>query len=51
MVQLINKNTGTIMWVADERAAEYIAAGHKPAVVVPPAPPIVEKPPVRRRKK
>lgn len=43
MILLINKFTGTEMWVADERAAEYLAAGHKPAVEVPPAPPLPKK--------
>ncbi len=43
MIKLINKITGTEMWVADERAAEYLAAGHKPAVEVPPAPPLPKK--------
>lgn len=37
MIKLINKLTGTEMWVANDRAAEYLAAGHKPAVEVPPA--------------
>ena len=32
MVKLINKVTGTEMWVADDRADEYLKAGHKPAV-------------------
>lgn len=46
---LINKVTGTPMWVANERVPEYLAAGHKPAVVVPPAPPVEKK--VTRKKK
>lgn len=29
MVKLINKRTGSAFWVADERAEEYKAAGHK----------------------
>ena len=33
MIKLINKVTGTEMYVRDDRAAEYMAAGHKPAVV------------------
>lgn len=33
MVKFVNKQTGTIMWVADERAEEYKAAGHKPAAI------------------
>ena len=31
MIKLINKTTGTPMWVADERVKEYLAAGHKSA--------------------
>ncbi len=30
MVEFINAYTGTQMWVADERAEEYKAAGHQP---------------------
>lgn len=29
MIKFINKLTGTLMWVTDERKEEYIAAGHK----------------------
>lgn len=29
MIELINKITGTKMWVADERLDEYLEAGHK----------------------
>lgn len=29
MVKLINKRTGSVFWVADERVEEYKAAGHK----------------------
>lgn len=32
MIKLINKLTGTEMWVADNRLEEYLAAGHKLAV-------------------
>lgn len=49
MILLINKFTGTEMWVADERAVEYLAAGHKPAVEVPPAPPLPKKKPVAKK--
>ncbi len=49
MILLINKITGTEMWVADERVAEYLAAGHKPAVEVPPAPPLPKKKPVAKK--
>lgn len=31
MIKLINKLTGTDMWVDESRAEKYIAAGHKPA--------------------
>ena len=48
MIKLINKLTGTEMWVADDRAAEYLAAGHKPAVEVPPAPKL-EKPVTKKK--
>lgn len=34
MVKLINKRTLSIMWVADNRVDEYLAAGHKPADAV-----------------
>lgn len=33
MIKLINRITGTTMWVADNRAAEYLARGHKLAPV------------------
>ena len=29
MIKLINKTTGTPMWVADERKGKYLEAGHK----------------------
>lgn len=44
MIKLINKFTGTEMYVAENRVQEYLAAGHKPAVVVPEAPPLPKKP-------
>lgn len=50
MLKFINRVTGTEMWVANEREQEYLAAGHKPAVIVPKAPPI-EKPKKRATKK
>ena len=43
MVKLINAVTGTDMYVADSRLAEYLAEGHKLAVEVPPAPPLPKK--------
>ena len=48
MIKLINKLTGTEMYVANERAAEYLVAGHKPAVEVPPAPKL-EKPVTKKK--
>lgn len=51
MIKLINKFTGTEMWVANERAAEYLAVGHQPAVEVPPAPPLPKKPAARKTTK
>lgn len=37
MVKFINRLTGTVMWVAEDRVEEYKAAGHKPAVSPEPA--------------
>lgn len=34
MLELINRVTGTSMWVSEDRVIEYLAAGHKRAVVV-----------------
>ena len=31
MIKFINRITGTAMWVSEDRAEEYKAAGHKPA--------------------
>lgn len=31
MIKLIDRVTGVEMWVADEKAKEYIEAGNKPA--------------------
>lgn len=49
MIKLTNHVTGTNMWVAETRVAEYLAAGHKPAVEVPPAPPLPKKKPVGKK--
>ena len=40
MIKLVKSLTGVDMWVAEDRVAEYLANGHKPAVEVPPAPPL-----------
>ena len=29
MVKMINRVTGSVMWVTEERKDEYLAAGHK----------------------
>lgn len=34
MVKFINRLTGTVMWVAEDRVEEYKAAGHKVAVAI-----------------
>lgn len=49
MIKLINKITGTEMWVANDRAEKYLAAGHKPAVQVPPAPPAEKTVPPKKK--
>ena len=63
MIKLINRLTGTEMWVTDDRLDEYLAAGHKPAasdespeVPIEPTskaeePEVVVKPARRRRRK
>lgn len=39
MIKLLNRSNGAEMWVDPSRVGEYLAAGHKPAVEVPEAPP------------
>lgn len=52
MVEFKNAYTGTQMWVADERAEEYKAAGHIPVAVPSVAKePVEEKKPVKRATK
>lgn len=51
MIKLINRVSGTEMWVPENRAAEYIAAGHKPADDAPPAPPAKKTIPPKRTSK
>lgn len=46
MIKFINKFTGGEMWVAEERAEEYKAAGHKPAAESAEKP---KKAPVRKK--
>lgn len=47
MIKMINRATGTEMWIAEERKEEYLAAGHKPAAE--PAP--TEEPKKRTKEK
>ena len=35
MVKFINRLTGTTMWVHEDRAEEYMEAGHTPAAELP----------------
>ena len=35
MIKFINKDFGTVMWVAEDRVDEYKATGHKLAAVKP----------------
>lgn len=51
MVEFINQLTGTVMYVAEERAAEYAAAGHKQVARDPPAAAAAEKPKAARKAK
>lgn len=44
MVELVNKVTGTPMWVAEDRVQNYLAAGHKLA-----AEPAPEKKPTEKK--
>ena len=46
MVRMINRLTGTEMWVSEDRVEEYKAAGHIPAA----EPPKEEKPKQSRKK-
>lgn len=54
MIKFINRITGTVMLVSEDRAEEYKAAGHKPAAVPPVAKPAVKqavKPASKKTKK
>ena len=51
MVEFINQLTGTVMYVSEERAAEYAAAGHKQVARDPPAAAAAKKPKPARRSK
>ena len=47
MIALINRTTGTTMWVHPARLDEYLAAGHKLAAP-PPAKPAVKNKPAKK---
>lgn len=51
MVRFINRFTGGIIWVTEDRAEEYKAAGHRPAADTAPEKPVQEKPPRRTAKR
>ena len=46
MLKMINRVTGSVMWVTEERKDEYLAAGHK--LAAEPAP--TEEPKKRKKK-
>ena len=48
MIKLINRITGTEMWVADNRLDKYLAAGHKLAADIPEKP-AKKKPAVKKK--
>lgn len=50
MTRLLNKLTGTEMWVADDRLNEYLGAGHKPVPVPETAKPAEPERPVEARR-
>lgn len=45
MIKFINRMTGTVMWVADDRVEEYQAAGHRLAADPKPEKPAQEPEP------
>lgn len=51
MVKLINRTTGSVMWVHEDRLDEYLRAGHKLAPAPPPPPPAprTTRPPKSRK--
>lgn len=50
MIEMINRATGTTMWVADNRVAEYLQAGHSLAMeLVKPEQPIKDGKPQPKR--
>ncbi len=48
MVKLINRLTGTVMWVAEDRVEEYKAAGHKVAIAKETPKPKPQKPAAKK---
>ena len=49
MVRMVNRVTGSDMWVHNTRVDEYLAAGHR--LATPPAPPAPSAPVKRPQKK
>lgn len=49
MIKMINRVTGTDMWVAEERLDKYLAAGHRLAAVLPEPEGVAEEAPVKKR--
>ena len=50
MVKFINRLTGSEMWVAEDRADEYKAAGHKLAASAPKTVPAADEGPKKEKK-
>ena len=50
MIRLINRFSGTEMWVQEDKLAQFLAAGHTVAGDAP-APPEKPEKPKRKRKK
>lgn len=48
MVKFINRLTGTVMWVAEDRVEEYKAAGHKVAIAKETPKPKPQKPATKK---
>ena len=50
MIEMVNKVTGTTMWIADNRVDEYLRAGHSLAMeIVKPEEPIRDGKPQPKR--
>lgn len=49
MIEMINRATGTTMWVAEERKEEYLAAGHE--LAAKPSPTVEKERKTKEKKK